>query len=147
MFNITEPLPPVTLTVKDIMALDGLLMMASPGYGKNDDYIAEYLERELNRAHVVADNDLPDHVVRMHSTVTYSTNTSGKECHLTLVYPVEADIDAGKVSVMTPIGAALIGLTAGDSITYFTPNGGAQTVKVIAVAPPGVENLQQLHTG
>lgn len=134
MFNITEPLPPITLTVKDLMLLDGLL--TSQPHNKRDTgfSIVNYLEREINRADVVADNELPDNIVRMHSTVTYSTHVFGEERRLTLVYPKEADIDAGKVSVMTPIGAALIGMKAGNKITYYTPSGGAQTLTVIGVA-------------
>lgn len=139
MFNIIEPLPPITLTLKDLMALDTLLTI-DPGYkGKSDDYIAEYLQREINRADVVAEKDLPDNIVRMYSTVTYTTNVFGEERRLTLVYPKEANIDAGKVSVMTPIGAALIGMKAGNKITYYTPNGGAQTLTVIGVKPSSNE--------
>lgn len=136
MFNIIEPLPPITLTVKDLMALDTLLTIEPSSKAKSDDYIAEYLQRELNRADVVAEKDLPDNIVRMYSTVTYSTNVLGDERRLTLVYPKEANIDAGKVSVMTPIGAALIGMKAGNKITYYTPSGGAQTLTVRGVAPP-----------
>ena len=136
MFNITDPLPSITLTVKDLMALDTLLTIKPAGNDKTEDYIADYLEREINRADVVAEKDLPGHFVRMYSTVTYTTNMFGEERCLTLVYPKEANIAVGKVSVMTPIGAALIGMAAGNSITYYTPNGGAQTLTVIAVQPP-----------
>ncbi len=133
MFNMTEPLPPITITVKDLKVLDTLLTIEPAGKAKTENYIADYLQRELNRANVVVEQDLPGHFVRMHSTVTYVTNMFGEERRLTLVYPKEADIIAGKVSVMTPIGAALIGMAAGKSITYYTPNGGAQTLTVIAV--------------
>lgn len=143
MFNITEPLPPITLTVKDLMALDTLLTIEPSSKAKSDDHIMEYLQRELNRADVVAEKDLPDNIVRMYSTVTYSTNVFGEERRLTLVYPKEANIDAGKVSVMTPIGAALIGMKAGNKITYYTPSGGAQTLTVLGVNPPINEGGQQ----
>lgn len=136
MFNITEPLPPIILTTKDLMALDILLMMEPIGENKNENYISEYLQRELSRADVVSEKNLPDNIVRMYSTITYSTNMIDEERRLTLVYPKEADIDAGKVSVITPIGAALIGMAVGNSITYYTPNGGKQTLTVIAVTPP-----------
>lgn len=136
MFNVTEPLPPLILTAKDLMTLDTLLAIGSADKNKAENYIADYLQRELNRADVVAEKDLPEHVVRMHSTVTYSTNMFGEERSITLVYPKEANISAGKVSVMTPIGAALIGMAAGNSITYYTPGGGAQTLTVISVKAP-----------
>lgn len=136
MLNITAPLPPITLTEKDLMALDTLLTLETGGKGRADESVAEYLQRELARADVVSEHALPDNVVRMYSMVTYSTNVFGEERRLTLVYPKEANIDAGKVSVMTPIGAALIGMSAGNSIPYYTPSGGAQQLTVIAVSPP-----------
>ena len=142
MFNINEPLPTIVLTVKDLMALDTLLTIKPSPHDDRNDYIAEYLQRELNRAEVVAEQDIPDHIVRMYSTVTYSTNMFGEERSLTLVYPKEANIDAGKVSIMTPIGAALIGMAAGNRITYYTASGGTQTLTVISVKPPANGNSQ-----
>lgn len=133
MFNITEPLPPITLTVKDLVALDTLLNLRPSTDEKDQNQIAEYLEREITRADVVAEKDLPPNTVRMHSLVTYVNNLVGTQRSLTLVYPKEANIDANKVSVMTPIGAALIGMAAGNSITWYTPSGGAQTLTVIEV--------------
>ncbi|KKB08837.1 nucleoside diphosphate kinase regulator [Devosia chinhatensis] len=79
--------------------------------------LAETLLTELDRAKVVADGKVPEDVVRMGSAVTYQTN-SGQEQTVTLVYPAEADIDAGRISVMTPIGTALVGLKTGQSITW-----------------------------
>lgn len=78
--------------------------------------LAETLLDELDRARVVDDGKLPDDVVRMGSAVTYRTDAG--EHAVTLVYPAEADIAAGRISVMTPIGTALIGLRAGQSITW-----------------------------
>lgn len=134
MLNDNASLPPITLSAEDVMELDALLMATPNGKSKNSDYIAEYLQRELNRANVVSEEELPDNIVRMHSTVTYTAN--GTERRLTLVYPKEADIDAGKISVITPIGAALIGMAVGNSITYSTPNGTEQTLTVVAVDSP-----------
>ncbi|WEJ57691.1 nucleoside diphosphate kinase regulator [Devosia sp. FJ2-5-3] len=79
--------------------------------------LAETLLDELDRARVVEDAKLPEDVVRMGARVVYRTN-GGAEQDVTLVYPAEADIAAGKISVMTPIGTALIGLKAGQSITW-----------------------------
>jgi regulator of nucleoside diphosphate kinase len=70
---------------------------------------------ELERARVV--DDAPGDIVRMGSTVRYRTDT-GQEPTVTLVYPADADITEGRISVLTPIGTALIGLRVGQSITW-----------------------------
>lgn len=79
--------------------------------------LADRLLGELDRARVVEDAKLPDNVARMGSRITYRTNDD-KDVSVTLVYPADADIDDGKISVMTPIGTALIGLREGQSITW-----------------------------
>jgi regulator of nucleoside diphosphate kinase len=72
---------------------------------------------ELERARVVDDNNVPGDIIRMGSTVRYRTDTA-QESQVTLVYPVDADIAAGRISVLTPVGTALIGLRVGQSITW-----------------------------
>ncbi|MCP8885003.1 nucleoside diphosphate kinase regulator [Devosia sp. XJ19-1] len=105
--------PPLTLGKNDHAKLTAL---AEAGLDRNAN-LAEILLTELDRAKVVDDAKLPEGVVRMGARVTYQTN-SGQEQTVTLVYPVDADIAEGRISVMTPIGAALIGLKAGQSITW-----------------------------
>lgn len=77
--------------------------------------LADRLLGELDRARVV--EKVPEDVARMGSRITYRTSDD-KEVSVTLVYPADADIDEGKISVMTPIGTALIGLRKGQSITW-----------------------------
>ncbi|OAM73809.1 nucleoside diphosphate kinase regulator [Devosia elaeis] len=79
--------------------------------------LADRLLGELDRARVVEDKKVPEDVARMGSRITYRTSDD-KEVSVTLVYPADADIDEGKISVMTPIGTALIGLRKGQSITW-----------------------------
>lgn len=78
---------------------------------------AEDLLAELERAKVVPDGRLKEGIARMGSTLRYATD-SGEDRTVTLVYPGEADISAGKVSILTPVGAALIGLSHGQSIDW-----------------------------
>jgi len=87
-----------------------------------DGPVVEELLAELDRAKVVADNAIGPNVVRMGSTLAYSTNT-GDSRTVTLVFPGEADIAEGKISIITPIGAALIGLSAGQSIDWTARDG------------------------
>lgn len=79
--------------------------------------VADRLLGELERAKVVDDAKVPEDVIRMGSHVTYRTNDD-KDVSVTLVYPADANIEEGKISVMTPIGTALVGLRKGQSITW-----------------------------
>jgi regulator of nucleoside diphosphate kinase len=69
----------------------------------------------------------------MNSKVEFRDDTTGKVKMVTLVYPDQADISQGKVSVLTPVGTALIGLRAGDSITWEAPNGQGRQLTVLSV--------------
>jgi regulator of nucleoside diphosphate kinase len=97
--------------------------------------VAERLLNELDRARVVEDAKISAEVARMGSRVTYQTN-SGQEHTVTLAYPADADIEQGKISVMTPVGAALIGLKTNQSITWHDRSGKRQMLTVKAVAAP-----------
>ena len=96
---------------------------------------ADDLLNEMERARVVTDAAVPANVVRMCSAVRYRAET-GPERLVTLVYPVDADIAAGRVSVLTPVGTALIGLSTGQSIAWHTRDGRQQVLTVLEVTPP-----------
>ena len=97
--------------------------------------VADELLYELDRASVVPAEQLPPDVVRMGSQVRYRTS-EGEQREVTLVFPSEADIDLNRVSVMTPIGAALVGLRRGQSITWLTRDGRKQVLTVLRVLQP-----------
>lgn len=69
---------------------------------------AELLEDELGRAEVVNDANFPADVVAMNSCVTFLDLSSGEKSTVSLVYPQEANIDEMKISILSPIGSALI---------------------------------------
>jgi regulator of nucleoside diphosphate kinase len=94
--------------------------------------VAEELLAEMDRAKVVATAKLPADVVRMGSFVTFDSD-SAQHRRVQLVYPGEADIEQGRISVLTPIGAALIGLTAGQSIAWTARDGKRHVLTVTAV--------------
>ncbi|TAJ88801.1 nucleoside diphosphate kinase regulator [Reyranella sp.] len=94
--------------------------------------VAEELLSEMERAKVVKDGSVPDDVVRMGSTVTFRSD-DGRELTETLVYPVDEDSDAHKISVMTPVGAALIGLAVGQSISWTARDGRKHQLTVVKV--------------
>jgi regulator of nucleoside diphosphate kinase len=94
--------------------------------------VAETLLAELERATVLAPDKLPDNVVRMGSTVRYQTD-DGSERSVTLVYPAEADIAQGRISILTPIGAALIGLSVGQAIDWTTLDERSHVLTILSV--------------
>nr|WP_029927293.1 nucleoside diphosphate kinase regulator [Ochrobactrum sp. UNC390CL2Tsu3S39] len=95
--------------------------------------IAEELMGELDRAKVVPAKRLPQNVIHMGSTVEFRSN-DGQERRVTLVYPGEADIAQGKISILTPIGTALIGLAPGQSISWTARDGKQHELNVLSVS-------------
>lgn len=95
--------------------------------------VADYLSDELSRAQIVPDGEMDASIIRMGSRVTYSDAASGRTRKVSLVYPEAADINLGLISVLTPIGAALIGLSPGQSIDWPTPGGGSGKLTVLEV--------------
>lgn len=91
------------------------------------------LFEELDSATVLADEEVPIDVVRMHSLVTYKDDATQKVMEVQIVYPGEAGRKSASVSVLAPIGAALIGLREGESITWPVPNGRMKTITVLKV--------------
>lgn len=98
--------------------------------------VAETLLSELERAKLVADGRVPDTIVRMGSEVEYEAADGRRRVRL--VYPADADIAAGRVSVLTPIGTALLGLSAGQSIRWTKRDGRIETLTVLAVWAPAI---------
>lgn len=96
--------------------------------------VAEELLLEIERAEVVPTHAVPANVVQMGSTVELTTE-EGLSRRVTLVYPGQADVTAEKISILTPIGAALIGLSEGQSIAWMTRDGRKRRLTVLAVEP------------
>lgn len=95
--------------------------------------VAEMLEEELARAEVVGDESLPTDVVAMNSKVSFQDLENNKESIVILVYPNESNIDENKISILTPVGSALIGLRVGQEIRWPLPNGRFKQLKVTSV--------------
>lgn len=112
-----------------------VLAMAGTGHTADD---ADGLLYELERADVVADETLPADAVRMGSKVRYRTS-GGVERRVELVFPKDADIGQGRISVLTPVGTALLGLRTGQSITWLTRDGRKQMLTVVSVSQPAAE--------
>jgi regulator of nucleoside diphosphate kinase len=94
--------------------------------------VAQELLDEMDRAKVVEPSALPAGVVRMGSTVTFKAD-DGQTRTLKLVYPVDESVDEHRISVMTPVGAALIGLGVGQSISWTARDGKHHRLTVMNV--------------
>jgi regulator of nucleoside diphosphate kinase len=81
------------------------------------------LAEELDDAEVVEPGEIAPDVVNMHSLVAVRDMVSGEVATYTLCYPVEADLDSGRLSVLAPVGAALVGNREGDVVTWPVPRG------------------------
>ncbi len=121
--------PPIILTSTDLDRLDRLLDSVSPLHTPGLDA----LRRELDRAEVVESHEIPPNVITMNSTVRFLDETSGKEFELTLVYPDDTLMTHGTVSVLAPVGSALLGLSVGQSIEWPLPGGRKMTLRVLEV--------------
>lgn len=118
--------PPLVISESDHRALNALLDSA-----RATD-LHEDLQDEIDRARVAPDAKLPTGVVRMGSSVRYRTD-DGHIRDVILVWPKDADIEAGRVSILTPVGTALIGLRTGQSIAWTTRTGRRHTLTVLDV--------------
>jgi regulator of nucleoside diphosphate kinase len=76
---------------------------------------------------------MPANVVTMNSTVKFVMQSSGEAFEMTLVYPKDADSSGKTVSILAPVGSALLGLTQGDEIEWPNPAGGMTTIQVTEV--------------
>lgn len=122
-------LPAITLTHTVQERLSELAVAA----GNRLPELAEFLERELDRACVVPDDDLPPATVTIGSRVTFVDCDTKQRHTVTLVWPMEEDVMHYRLSIMTPVGAALVGLRAGQSIGWKNRMGAWRQLKVESV--------------
>jgi regulator of nucleoside diphosphate kinase len=123
-------MPPIRLSRQDFAGLKQLLAT----YARTRPCrAADILQRELARAEVVDAADIAPTVVTMHSQVRIREENGGRERVVTLVYPAERGCTSDALSIMTSLGAALIGLSEGQSITYTGPDSRTRRVTVLTV--------------
>ena len=99
-----------------------IAVMKDPGH----DQVCEYLDRleeELDRAEIVTPQSIPHDVITMRSRVRLRDLVSGQEMVYSLVFPNEADLRQGKISILAPIGTAMLGSQAGEIIEWDVPAG------------------------
>lgn len=119
-------LPPVIMSSLDVARLERLLetqdLAGSPA--------ATALLAEIDRADIREPTEMPADVVTMNSRLTCHVREDNSVHELTLVYPDQADLTAGRISIMAPVGMALLGLRVGQTIEWPGPEGTPLTLQV-----------------
>lgn len=125
----TNTAPEAILTDKDS---ERLFALAEGGGGRVPE-VRETLARELMRARIVEPPQVPPNVVTMNTRVTVRDEGTGKTRVLTLVYPGDEDASVGNLSILTPAGAALIGLAEGETLAWVTRDGQTKELTVVEI--------------
>lgn len=120
--------PPITVSSLDLERIEELLDSAAnkklPGI--------EALRTELNRANILDPDEIPADLVTMNSTIVFRDEETTNEYELTLVYP-DASSQPSAVSILAPVGSALLGLSIGQSISWQVPGGRNLQLRVLDV--------------
>ena len=122
------------LETKEFQLLESLLR--SIQYAKDESYKGSMIKlaKELETAQVVSEEEFPEDVIRFNSLVEIE-GFDGTIKKYQLVKPEESNVTIGKVSILAPLGSALIGYSTGDEITWHFP-GGEKKIKIISVETP-----------
>lgn len=112
----------IFVTEEDMERLRYLIDSAQRGSTRDLEHL-EMLREELDTAEIVSSDDVPEDVVTMNSKVRVRDMDSGREAIYVLVFPRDADVAQGRISVLAPIGTAIIGYRAGDVILWRVPAG------------------------
>lgn len=124
--------PPVHLIDTEADNLTNLAL----GVAETMPQVSDLLLREIARATIHGAARVPADIVTMQSTVQFKDEASGAERTVRLVYPAEADISAGRISILTPVGAGLIGLREGHSIRWPDREGRERRLTILKVTQP-----------
>lgn len=133
---MAENRPQIMLSVKDANRLEALLESLS------DNVVTKKgLEEELNSAVIVDDEMLPNEVVTMNSTVQFKISSSKEVFCLKLVFPKDMDEKGKTISILSPVGSALLGLAINDEIEWPAPNSKLIKVKILDVIKEEVATI------
>ena len=122
--------PPITLAENEADILADLAF----GIRERQPEVSRLLLEEIDRAHICPAADVPADVVAMGSTVEFIVRGTGERRTITLVYPGDADIAEGRLSILTPVGAGLIGLRVGQPIGWPDRSGEERLLAIESVS-------------
>jgi regulator of nucleoside diphosphate kinase len=118
----------IYITDYDLHRLKELLQIGI-GFAERDRSSLETLQGELDRAHIVDPTAVPHDVVTMNSRVRLTDIETNEEHVYTLVFPSEANVEERKISILAPIGTAILGYRVGDTVKWAVP-GGIRTLRL-----------------
>lgn len=130
-----EPRPPIHLLATESDLIADLALSTEHRHP----VVAAMLLEEIERAELHQEEDMPAGSIRLDSHVTFVDERSKKVRNVQLVLPIDANIAEGRISILTPIGAALYGLAAGDCISWPDLDGNERLIRIMSVEqlPPG----------
>ena len=124
---------PIVITRTDAARLRELLATRAR-VARDQDHLEELAE-ELERASIAESSEVPADVITIHTRIRVLDLVTGERRELTLVLPRESDAAAGRISVLAPLGTALLGYRAGDEVEWQMP-GGLRRLRIERVLPP-----------
>jgi regulator of nucleoside diphosphate kinase len=127
--RLAEIRPPIAIDADHFARLSALSSVESGPLAE----VCEYLREELDRAHILPADKLRPDIVSFGSKVEFRDEQTGKIQEFVLVYPLDADIARRRVSVLTPVGAALLGLSVNQAISFRTRTGQRRQLTVLKV--------------
>jgi regulator of nucleoside diphosphate kinase len=134
----------IYITTSDYQRLNGLIERSRDRNGDADREYLDQLEEELAQAEVVNPEDIPQDVITMRSKVRLKDLKSGQTVMYSLVFPSEANSNEGHISVLAPVGTALLGNRSGDVVESRVPSGLRRLkVKEIVYQPEAAGNYHE----
>ncbi|MHB0923422.1 MAG: nucleoside diphosphate kinase regulator [Bellilinea sp.] len=121
----------IYITENDLSRLRNLITDTRRSELRRSEYL-DNLENELSRAVIVTSENIPADTITMNSKAVLVDVDTNEEMNVTLVYPTDANIEEGKISILAPIGTAMIGYRAGDMFVWRVPDG-ERKLKVVRV--------------
>lgn len=133
---------PIVVTESDERKLRGLLSRQTKESLRDQTHLLE-LHSELERALILPADELPAGVITMHSQVRVLDLERRRRSDYTLVFPLESDVSARRISVLAPLGTALLGFREGDDVEWMMP-GGMRRLRVERVRQPASRNFERV---
>jgi regulator of nucleoside diphosphate kinase len=130
MQTASNPRPPILVTQSDFGRLQDYFSAKHDGIS---DFVMDSVDEELARAQIIPPEKAPPTLVTMNSRVVFENVHTRRRREVTLVYPEGADTARGRISVFSPVGSALLGLSVGQEIQWGLPNGTSARFRITEV--------------
>jgi len=133
---------PIVVAESDERILRGLLSRQTEESMRDQAHLQE-LHSELERACILPVDELPADIITLHSQVRLLDRERRRRINYTLVLPLESDVSARRISVLAPLGTALLGFREGDEVEWMMP-GGMRRLRIESVRQPASRNVERV---